>query len=134
MNLKMPGALKQAYLLELENYKSALTAGNPTQAWHFLERAHVLGQYHPVPHTSVHFRMLVFSLQRANFGEAAGQLLRLLVGWIGSLVNRVPVGNTGGANIPIMARMPIPDDLRRLLPNAEIEKEGLAGLRRSDSL
>ncbi|WP_235010129.1 DUF3703 domain-containing protein [Algoriphagus boritolerans] len=40
-----------------------------------------------------------------------------MVGWIRikSFVGRIPVGNTGGANVPPLRPMEIPDDLAILL-------------------
>jgi hypothetical protein len=50
-------------------------------------------------------------------------------GWIGSLFNRIPVGNTGSARVPIFAPMPIPEDLKSLLWNADTEAKGLSGFK-----
>lgn len=129
----MPENLKVAYLAELEQYHKSMRQERFTEAWRFLERAHVIGQYHPVPHTGIHFRMLVFALRMFNARETLGQLLRLSVGWLGSLVNRIPVGNTGGVSVPILASLPIPEDLRELLSAADTETRGLAGLRKSEA-
>lgn len=131
MNLRMPENFKKAYLIELKKYREAKKQELSDKAWQFLERAHVIGQYHPVPHTAMHWRMLVFAIGRLNVREILGQLLRLSVGWLGSLMNRIPVGNTGGANVPILAPMPIPADLEKLLSDADTEKKGLAGLKRT---
>ena len=35
-------------------------------------------------------------------------------GWK-SFINHVPLGNTGGANVPPLKRMPIPKDIEKLL-------------------
>lgn len=129
MNLRMPLNFKRAYQIELERYHSAQQAGRRVEAWHFLERAHVIGQYHPVSHTGIHVRMLFFAIRGFDVREILGQMVRVTVGWIGSLLNRIPVGNTGGANVPILASMPIPQDLRELLADADTEHRGLAGLK-----
>ncbi|MBL8018039.1 MAG: DUF3703 domain-containing protein [Leptospirales bacterium] len=130
MNFRMPEQFRNAYFHELEQYRVAMKENNFSDAWRFLERAHVIGQYHPVSHTGIHFRMLVFALRRTDAHEILGQILRLSVGWFGSLVNRIPVGNTGGVNVPILASLPIPEDLRGLLVAADTETRGLAGLRK----
>lgn len=129
MNFKMPEDFKKAYQKELENYQISLKEKNLVQAWKFLERAHVIGQYHPIPHTGIHFRMLVFGIRTFNGKEIFGQLIRVLFGWIGSLLNRIPVGNTGGVSVPIFASMPIPDDLKSLLKDADTDRIGLSGLK-----
>lgn len=131
MNLQMPESFKQAYVLELKKYREAKEHKQFDKAWMFLERAHVIGQYHPVPHTAMHWRMLVFAVSRLNVREVLGQILRLSVGWLGSLMNRIPVGNTGGANVPILASMPIPADLVGLLSDADTNRKGLSGLKRA---
>ncbi len=131
MNFKMPKNFKDAYRNELTKYNEALRQKKLREAWRYLERAHVIGQYHPVSHSGSHFRMLVFAVRRLDAKEVLGQLIRLAGGWLGSLLNRIPVGNTGGANVPIFAPMPIPEDLRELLSAADTESKGLSGLRRT---
>jgi hypothetical protein len=131
MNFKMPSNFKKAYFAEIDNYKTALNENRKKDAWLYLERAHIIGQYHPVPHTGIHFRMLVFALKNWDTNEIVGQLVRLLVGWFGSLMNRVPIGNTGSANMPILARRAIPEDLMGLLANADTSISGLAGLKKN---
>jgi hypothetical protein len=129
MNFKMPADMKEQYKRELANYAASLKARDTAAAWHFLERAHIVGQYHPAPHTAMHWRMLVMGCRVGNAQEILGQALRMSVGWFGSLLNRIPVGNTGRASVPILSPMPIPDDLRSLLARADTESKGLAGLR-----
>ncbi|AOP35884.1 hypothetical protein A0128_03660 [Leptospira tipperaryensis] len=133
MNFRMPKDFKTAYMQELASYRSKLETGDWKDAWKFLERAHLIGQYHPISHTGIHFRMLVFAVRTGNGKEFFGQLLRLAVGGFGSLFNRVPVGNTGGANVPILASLPLPKDLRELLENADTSGKGLSGLKKKTS-
>ncbi|MDX1913385.1 MAG: DUF3703 domain-containing protein [Saprospiraceae bacterium] len=47
--------------------------------------------------------------------EVLGQITRLVFGGVKSFVGKVPVGNTGGANVPPLQPMEIPEDLRRIL-------------------
>ncbi|TGL75068.1 DUF3703 domain-containing protein [Leptospira jelokensis] len=129
LNLKMPNDLKFAYQNELKKYKEALAHKNDSLAWLHLERAHIIGQYHPVSHTGVHFRMFVFGIRKFDFNEILGQFVRMSFGWIGSLFNRIPMGNTGSATVPIFAPMPIPEDLKSLLWNADTEAKGLSGFK-----
>ncbi|TGM19862.1 DUF3703 domain-containing protein [Leptospira meyeri] len=129
INLKMPNDFKVAYKKELQKYKDSLAQNNDTLAWHHLERAHIIGQYHPVSHTGVHFRMFVFGIRKFDLNEILGQFVRMSFGWIGSMFNRIPVGNTGSASVPIFAPMPIPDDLKSLLWNADVDAKGLSGFK-----
>jgi hypothetical protein len=38
-----------------------------------------------------------------------------LVGGVKSFVGHIPVGNTGGANVPPLKAMDIPDDIQKIL-------------------
>ncbi|XDD42490.1 DUF3703 domain-containing protein [Leptospira sp. WS60.C2] len=130
LNLLMPTNFKVAYQNEIQNYKMSVSQNNDLAAWRFLERAHIIGQYYPVPHTGSHFRMFLFGIRKGDLREVYGQFIRMVFGWIGSLFNRIPVGNTGSASVPIFAPMPIPEDLRALLKNADTESKGLSGFKK----
>lgn len=117
MNLywNMPEGLKTHYRQELELYKTKFAERNLPQAWHHLERAHILAQAWPREHSHVHWRMLRFGFYIKSPKEIIGQIPRLLVGGIKSFVGHIPVGNTGGANVPPLQSMKIPGDLARIL-------------------
>ena len=89
--------------------------GNLSIAWRHLERAHILGQLWPREHNYVHWLMLKFGIHIKDKKEIVGQIPRLLIGGVKSFVGRVPVGNTGGANVPPLRPMEIPNDLALLL-------------------
>jgi hypothetical protein len=93
----------------------ALGKSDFQKSWLHLERAHVLGQSYPIEHTAVHWKMLLFGIKIKNSKEIIGQIPRLLVGGIKSFVGKIPVGNTGGANIPPLMPMEIPNDLKIIL-------------------
>lgn len=84
-------------------------------SWHHLERAHILGQPYPCQHTLVHWKMLLFGIKIRDTKEILGQIPRLLVGGVKSFVGEIPVGNTGGANVPPLKRMDIPSELKRII-------------------
>lgn len=85
------------------------------QAFYHLERAHILGQKYVIPHIKIHFWMLKVGLIRKSTSEVLGQILRIILGAIGSFVGIVPIGNTGGTNINMFARMPITKDLETII-------------------
>jgi hypothetical protein len=114
----MPSPLKPYFSHELEEYRNELLQGNFKYAWTKLERAHIIGQRWFIEHTYVHWLMLRFGLKIKNSKEIMGQIPRLLVGGVKSFVGTVPVGNTGGANVPPLRKMHIPDDLQRILAKA----------------
>lgn len=111
----IPTGLHLFYLQELGEYRSLFLQGYYQEAWRHLERAHILGQAYPIEHTVVHWKMLKFGFHIKNWGEVVGQFPRLLAGGVKSFVGKVPVGNSGGANVPPLQPMEIPEDLRILL-------------------
>ncbi|MBK6264927.1 DUF3703 domain-containing protein [Marivirga sp. S37H4] len=115
LNRVMPNYLKAHFQNELKISEEAWVNGNLLKSWHHLERAHILGQAYPVPHTYVHWLMLVFGFRIKSFSEIVGQLPRLLVGGVKSFVGTIPVGNTGGANVPPLKPMTIPADLAEMM-------------------
>jgi len=46
---------------------------------------------------------------------ALGQMVRILLGILGSAVGIVPVGNTGGTDIGVFKRMPIEPELQNII-------------------
>jgi hypothetical protein len=108
----MPAGLKPYYRQELEIYKNAISKVDLQLAWRQLERAHIIGQPWFVQHTHVHWLMLRFGIKIKNKKEIFGQLPRLLIGGVKSFVGKIPVGNTGGANVPPLRVMEIPDDIK----------------------
>ena len=97
--------------------RSARDRGDRAAEWHHLERAHILSQPMAGPHVRTHVAMLAYGLRQHDRREVLGQVLRLLVAAPGSWTGRYPIGNTGGAAISALQPMPIPDDLRAVLPN-----------------
>lgn len=111
----MPESLKTYYVKELEIYRLEMSNDNLQLAWRHLERAHILGQPWFVQHTQVHWLMLKFGIKIKNKNEILGQLPRLLVGGIKSFVGKIPAGNTGGANVPPLRVMEIPEELKNIM-------------------
>ncbi len=111
----MPQGLKAHYRRELDLYKLEFARQDFPHAWQHLERAHILAQAWPREHSYVHWRMLLFGIHIKSGHEILGQIPRLLVGGVKSFVGKIPVGNTGGANVPPLQPMEIPGDLETLL-------------------
>lgn len=116
-NTIIPKNLKPHYQQELSMYKGKLIKGHLQEAWRYLERAHILGQPYPYQHSKVHWLMLRFGFKIKDWNEIRGQILRLFVGGIKSFVGKVPVGNTGGANVPPLLAMQIPEDIKHIINN-----------------
>lgn len=115
INTTMPKALKPFYRQELLLAKTEFEKKHYQQSWRHLERAHILGQPYPVAHTAVHWKMLGFGIKIKSGKEIIGQIPRLLVGGVKSFVGKIPVGNTGGANVPPLQAMEIPEDLAAII-------------------
>ncbi|MFM9944447.1 MAG: DUF3703 domain-containing protein [Bacteroidia bacterium] len=111
----MPRALKPFYKKELSNAANAFSQGHLQQSWYYLERAHILGQPYPFAHSYVHWEMLKFGIKTKNTKEVIGQIPRLIFGGVKSFVGKIPVGNTGGANVPPLQPMEIPEELLTII-------------------
>ena len=104
----MPTAARTAYTAEMA---AAHTTTEDTERWRHLERAHILSQPYPWPHTRNHIAMLALALRQHDRREALGQVVRIIVAAPGSVLGRYPEGNTGRTRAGLMTPMPIPADL-----------------------
>lgn len=120
-NTSMPAALQPYFERELRAYYFALQENNLQQAWRHLEKAHVIGQAYPFQHTYVHWKMLQFGIKIKSVKEIIGQIPRLLVGGVKSFVGKIPVGNTGGANIPPLKPLPIEEEIMEIFERAGVK-------------
>lgn len=111
----MQEALRRALQAEFDAARKAVAGRDLDAGFRHLERAHVLGQAFVIPHVKSHLGMLRVGWLRRDLREIVGQLLRVPGGAIGSLLGHVPLGNTGGANVPPFRSMPIPEDLAEIL-------------------
>jgi hypothetical protein len=121
LNTRMPNNLKPYFDQELMEYKRYFDAGQLQTAWNHLERAHIIGQAYPYHHSYVHWKMLLFGIRIKDTKEVIGQIPRLLVGGVKSFVGHIPVGNTGGANVPPLKPMPIPDEIMEMFKNSGLK-------------
>ena len=114
----MPDIAKHIFAFLSEEFRvaeAATHAGQIDQAWHHLERAHVVAQTRLVPHLQSHWKMLLLAARTRDGREAFGQLVRLALAPLGNLTGRLPVGNTGRSNVSAFARMNIPPELSAIL-------------------
>lgn len=110
-------ALRAAWTAERAAADAARAADDDRAEWGRLERAHVLSQPLAGAHVRTHLAMLGFALRHRDRHELLGQLARTVVAAPGSWTRRYPLGNTGGADVSATAPMPIPEDLRPLVPS-----------------
>lgn len=109
--MRDPATLTRILADELATYDEARSAGDVTQAWRALERAHIVSQPMLGRHMGVHLHMLRFAVRLRQPREIAGQIVRLALAPLGALTGRLPWGNTGRANVSAFRPMPIPSDL-----------------------
>lgn len=110
----MSPRLNQAIETEYALARQAEAGGRAAEAFHHLERAHILSQRFTIPHVRSHWRMWVWAWRQRQARELIGQTTRILAALVFSRI-WVPEGNTGGANVSPVRPMPIPEDLRDLL-------------------
>jgi len=106
----MKKKLRDAYNHEMTLAKSMFEKQDFLQCYYHLERGHILGQRNYIPHVVNHFWMFKVGIQLRDFREVLGQMTRMVMS-IFSLINLVPIGNTGRARISPLKPMPIPSDL-----------------------
>lgn len=111
----IPKSLYPFYKLELEKARELFKENKLQECWRHYERAHILGQRYPLQHSYVHWQMLKFGIKIKSTKEVFGQFTRLVFGGVKSFVGTVPIGNTGGANVPPLKPMEIPNDLQEIL-------------------
>jgi hypothetical protein len=119
--LNIPQSLYPFYKAELQEAKRLLSENRLQECWRHYERAHIIGQRYPLQHSYVHWQMLKFGIKIKSTKEVLGQITRLVFGGVKSFVGKVPIGNTGGANVPPLKPMEIPDDLAAIINNPQVK-------------
>ncbi|MDG9669406.1 DUF3703 domain-containing protein [Hahella sp. CR1] len=113
--------LRQAFSAEMNAARDNWRQGRLDVAFAHLENAHVLGQRRLGWHFHVHLWMLRVGWAKRDRREILGQLWRLLLTPLGHLTGRLPIGNTGGANVNAFTPMPVRKELERVLRGEGME-------------
>jgi hypothetical protein len=121
----MNAELAAAFDTQLQQAREHVAASRLEAAYGCLERAHVLGQWHTLPHLRTHWGLLQVGVRRRDVREIVGQMLRLVAALIATPVGLVPAGNTGGARVSPWRTMPIEPDAERLLRSDPRSARGL---------
>jgi hypothetical protein len=111
----MPPNRRDACKAALNEAQRARRVRDYQNAWTQLERAHILGQPFIGPHVEAHWEMLLLAVATRIPREALGQIFRLALVVPGTLLGRLPAGNTGRSNVSAFAPMEIAEELRALL-------------------
>lgn len=115
----MTQPLETAHANEVASYRQTRAAIDQTRAWHHLERAHILGQLRMGLHINSHLHMLGYAIHLRQPCEVFGQIVRFMLAPLGNLTGRLPLGNTGRANVSAFLPMAIPADLQRQIKEAD---------------
>ena len=109
---------KRAYTLQMQHAEKEYRNGNFGNCFYYLERAHILGQRKTRMHLATHWWMLKVAIRTLNGKEIFGQLTRIVASLLFSRI-WVPLGNTGGANVSPLKRMPIPKEFEKYFAKHE---------------
>lgn len=107
----MKSKLQKAFEQEMSLAKNMYKTQDYSKCYYHLERAHILGQRHYLPHVLNHFWMFKVAVKKRDLRETFGQIARMIMS-VGSIFGTVPLGNTGRARISPIKPMPIPSDLQ----------------------
>lgn len=108
-------SIRYAFDHVLGQAKKAHAAGEWSRVRILLQDAHVLGQCLFWPHLLSHLWMLRLAYACRDWREIRGQILRLALVPLGNIMGRLPLGNTGGANVSAFRPMPVPIRLKEIL-------------------
>lgn len=111
--------LMEAMRMEISIADQLTEQGSIQDAFHHLERAHVLGQSSTFEHTRVHWRMLKLGFRLGSIREIWGQFIRIVGAATKTPFGIYPRGNTGGTDVWFFRPMPVPPDLQKILDEAE---------------
>jgi hypothetical protein len=106
---------ENAYRAEMAAARAFIGERSLDKAFFHLQRAHVLGQERVSLHVLSHWHMLRVAILRGDAGAAIGQLLRIVLGALGSALGSFPKGNTGGSDVNMFTSMPIDPELLRIM-------------------
>ncbi len=110
MNTALSIAIDEAFF----QARKALNEEAPTEAFSWLERAHILSQRMPILHAQSHWLMLRAGGQLRDLRKVLSRLPRIMAALLYSKI-WVPLGNSGRARVSAFAPMPISPELQRLL-------------------
>ena len=112
------GAVPSRDAFLAKEYRRAAKAAekqNFEEAWHHLERTHVVAQDRLGPHCVSHWRMLRLAWRLRDWREVLGQLFRLALAPLGNLTGKLPVGNNGRSSVSAFAPMEISQELKDVI-------------------
>ncbi|MDO6565922.1 DUF3703 domain-containing protein [Alteromonas sp. 1_MG-2023] len=107
MNSKFSKNIAADVEAEIVLAKKLELADNPSESFHHLENAHVLGQESTWWHVKVHILMFLWAIRQRDIKEGIGQIIRILGAATKTGIGLVPAGNTGGANVSPFKQLPI---------------------------
>ena len=91
------------------------TAFSLEERWVWLMAAHVVGQHQARLHFDSHRRILGLARETRDWGEVAGQVLRIALLPLGHLLGKIPLGNVGRSTVGVTRVMQPPEAVQRLI-------------------
>jgi hypothetical protein len=113
--MKNKNEINKLLIKELALYQDARVIANHDLSFNHLGRAHIIAQGRWFHHFYIHFLMFEYAWRRKDYKEVWGQTLRMMATIPGHLFGRLPTGNIGWSTVPLNQKMPLPEDLKRLL-------------------
>ena len=103
------------FAAEIEAAKQCVLRKEIHQAWAHLESSHILGQRYLRMHLLSHLEMIKLGIKLRDFKEIFGQIVHIFLAVPGSLLGRLPIGNTGRSNVNMFKPMVIPERLKKII-------------------
>lgn len=88
--------------------------------WAFLTAAHIVGQLDLKLHLQSHLAMFKLAWIEKHWREFFGQLLRLTLAPLGHVFGKLPLGNTGRANVNAFKVMPVSKDTQTIIDSTAV--------------
>ncbi len=110
---------REALFDRLIDTASQISSKNTTSPWDYLSAAHIVGQHQIGLHLRSHVCMLRLGMHQRDWPEAAAQIFRMALVPLGHMFNRLPVGNTGRADVSAFATMALPEQLAQVIAEAQ---------------
>ena len=104
---------------ELSKSSKSQGLGDYSNAFTYLENAHVLGQESTYWHVKVHYLMMLWGIKNSDFKETLGQVVRIIGAAAFTALKGVPKGNTGGSNVSPVRVMPIKPEYAKIIEKAK---------------
>ncbi len=113
----------EVHLRLIARFHSSATEPD-SERWLLLEAAHIVGQTRFASHLQVHCLMLALAWEKRMVKESLGQLFRIVLVPLGHLLGRLPLGNSGRAEVSAFKTMAPSTELLQIIAEASPNAPG----------